>query len=50
MADGMSCRDILSVVGVRGGYGSPTLRAMHTQFINVSQRTRHIYELTALAV
>ena len=42
MVDGMSCRDVPSTVGVRGGYGSPTLRAMHTQFINVLQRTHYL--------
>ena len=40
--DATSRRDVPFIVGVRGVYDSPTLRDMH-QFINVSQRTLHIY-------
>ena len=40
--DVTSRRDVPFAVGVRGVCGNPTLRDMH-QFINVSQRTLHIY-------
>ncbi len=38
----MSCRDIPFAAGVRGGYGSPTLRAMHSIHKCVAKGAPHL--------
>ena len=41
--DGMSCRDVPFAVGVRGVYGNPTLRAMHSIHKCVAKGAPHLF-------
>ena len=41
--DGMSCRDVPFAAGVRGGYGSSTLRAMHSIHKCVAKGAPHLF-------